>query len=64
MMPMQCIICVNDPYTEISTKDDEQTGEGTCPQCLYMKPSDPYPSATAFKTLYFAAAATRDECKS
>jgi len=49
-----CIICVNDPYTEISTKDDERDlrvqGKVHIPN-IYMKPSDPFPSATAFKTL-------------
>jgi len=49
-----CIICVNDPYTEISTKDDEWDlrvqGKVHVPN-IYMKPNDPFPFATAFKTL-------------
>ena len=49
------IICVNDPYdTAFSTKDDERDlrvqGKAHVPN-TYMKLGDPFPSATAFKTL-------------
>ena len=48
------IVCVNDPYTDIATKDNERDlrvqGKTHVPN-IYMKPNDPFPSATAFKTL-------------
>ena len=48
------IICVNDPYKEISIKDDEcdlrMQGKAHIPN-IYMKPNDPFPSATKFKLL-------------
>jgi len=47
-------MCVNDLYIEISTKDDERDlrvqGKVHVPN-VYMKPTDPSPSATAYKTL-------------
>ena len=48
------IICMNDPYTEISTKDDEQSlwvqGKVHIPN-IYMRLDDSFPSAKAFKTM-------------
>ena len=51
----ECIICVNDPYNApYSTKDDERDlrvhGKAHIPH-TYMKLSDAFPSAQAFKTL-------------
>ena len=53
------IICVNDPYgAAYSTKDDERDlrvqGKAHVPN-TYMKLGDPFPSATAFKTLLCSA---------
>ena len=50
-----CIICVNDPYdAAYLTKDDERDlqvqGKAHVPN-TYMKLDNPFPSATAFKTL-------------
>ena len=48
------IVCVNDPYTDIATKDNERDlrvqGKTHVPN-IYMEPNDPFPSATAFRTL-------------
>jgi len=60
----QCIICVNDPCTEISTKDDERDlrvqGKVHVPN-IYIKPSDPFPSATAFKTLLCSSSSSSNK---